>query len=189
MNNLKNLTNDELEKKSFHVIEVNKIREYCDPLACWMDIEKPITKKEVLACVKAGNAELMETPDIFDSLYHKRQPMTVEETRQAHIKKIAFFVVNDSNKAIDMDVGIPDLNAYVSYMVQDGNHRLAGAIIRGDKTINVNISGSESYAKELGLWNPNNYLVELQERWMKEYEERQKLEGSKKFLLPASLKM
>lgn len=88
-----------------------------------------------------------------------------------------------------MDVGIPDLNAYVSYMVQDGNHRLAGAIIRGDKTINVNISGSESYAKELGLWNPNNYLVELQERWMKEYEERQKLEGSKKLLLPASLKM
>lgn len=165
-------TTFELEKDAHHIIDIKILNGFCDPLSCWMDTERPITKEEVLKCVKDGRAELAYTPDLYDSAYGKGKDMTTEEKREAHIKKIAFFVVNDSNRSIDIDVGIPSMGCYISYMIDDGNHRFAGAIIRGDKEIKAKVMGEEAHAKELGLWNPDPKMVELLKRYQDEYSER-----------------
>lgn len=172
MTDLKDITTFELEKDAHHVINIKKLQEYCDPLSCWMDLIKPITKEEVLKCVADGKAELAFTPDFYSSSFGKGKDMSADEKREAHIKKIAFFVVNESNKPIDIDVGVPSMGGHVSYMVDDGNHRFAGAIIKGDKEIKAKVMGEEAYARELGLWNPDVKMIELQKRYHEEYQTR-----------------
>ena len=44
---------------------------------------------------------------------------------------------------------MPAAGHYVSWMVLDGNHRVAAAIIREDSTISATIEGQLSYADEL----------------------------------------
>lgn len=172
MTDLTKVSTFELEKDAHHLINIKTLKGYCDPLSCWMDLTKPITKEEVLKCVADGKAELAFTPDFYSCSFGKGKNMSTEQKREAHIKKIAFFVVNDSNKPIDIDVGVPSMGGHVSYMVDDGNHRFAGAIIRGDKEIKAKVMGDESHAKELGLWNPDIKMVELQKRYNEEYQKQ-----------------
>ena len=70
-------------------------------------------------------------------------------TRRYHIQRIAWLAVNGWTDPIQIDVGVPELCSHVDWIVIDGNHRLAAAIVRGDKTISAAVSGSVGYALQL----------------------------------------
>ncbi|AOJ73593.1 hypothetical protein WS83_01950 [Burkholderia sp. MSMB2042] len=62
---------------------------------------------------------------------------------------MAFLVENEASDAIEVDVGVPVLRCYVRWLVQDGNHRLAAAMIAGRATIKASVAGQLDYAKRL----------------------------------------
>lgn len=62
-------------------------------------------------------------------------------TPEDHAARIAYLVVHPSEEPIEVDFGIPALNCYVDWPITDGNHRLAAAIIRGDKSILADVAG------------------------------------------------
>ncbi len=66
-----------------------------------------------------------------------------------HEARIAWLVKHGWGDTIQLDVGAPDLGCHVAWIVIDGNHRLAAAIYRGDKTIGCTIGGDLHYADEL----------------------------------------
>jgi len=72
-------------------------------------------------------------------------------TSEQHAQRIAWLVVNGWADPIEVDVGIPGIMGgfMLPDLITDGNHRLAAAIYRRDKTILANVSGSASYAREL----------------------------------------
>lgn len=159
------------QKLAYHNLELANIIKYANPFdGCWIELDYPITKKEVLECVKNKQEELTQTP-IWTEIAFNHVKLTKEAIRLNHIKKIAYFVVNDIQDPISLEVGVPELNVYIDYIVDDGNHRLAAAIIKNQKIIKATLSGSTSHAKELGLWNPNEF--ELKE--IEEYEKKYKL--------------
>lgn len=162
---LSSYTDDELDKLEHHTLEVAKIMEYANPFnGCWMELEKPITIEEVKQCIQDGKAELAVTPSWYDIAFKKVQ-LTPEEVRENHVKKIAFFALNVPEKLISIDVGIPSMGHYPDYILDDGNHRLAGAIVSGAKTIKASVSGAEHHAKDMGLWNPNEFHIEASRRF------------------------
>lgn len=66
-----------------------------------------------------------------------------------HVQRTAYLVQHPSPDPIEIDVGAPVLGYYVTWMILDGNHRLAAAIYRGDDTIQAAVSGQLNYAHEL----------------------------------------
>lgn len=66
-----------------------------------------------------------------------------------HAARVAFLVENESLDAIEVDVGVPVLNYWPNWMVQDGNHRLAAAIFAGRELIPATVGGQLDYAKRL----------------------------------------
>lgn len=178
---MKNLTTAELEKLSHHNLNLATVMNYANPFnGCWMELEKPITKEEVAECIKNGHQELVVTP-IWTEVAFNPSKWPKELVRENHIKKIAYFATNDIETPIQIDVGIPSMGAYVDYIVDDGNHRLAGAIYKGDLTIKAKISGDINYAQEQGLWSPNEFEEILHVRYEEEMIARQKKDNSKKF--------
>lgn len=171
---MKKYTTQELENLAFHDLPIEKVIEYANPLkGCWPELKSPITIKEVKDCIKNNQQELVETPSwIVIALNEKKYPENL--VRENHIKKIAFFVVNEVKEPIHIDVGIPSLGGTVDYIIDDGNHRLAAEIIKESKTVKAKISGSIDHAQRLGLWFPNKFEILLQKRYEEEYEERTK---------------
>lgn len=171
---LSQLTEAELMPLAYHNIDMQTLTEICNPFeGCWMELTEPITKEEVLDCIKKGKAQLVDTPIWTDIAFGKIK-LTEAKIRQNHIQKIAYFAINEIENPISIDVGIPDLGCFVSYLIDDGNHRLAGAIIKGDTTIKAHVSGAASHAKELGLHNPNEYEIMLEKKYIEDYENRSK---------------
>lgn len=160
---------DALEPLAFHNVPVQVLKNYCNPLGCWPELKKAITKKEVEMCLREGKEALAVTPDAM-GLAITGADMDAPEWRENHIKKIAYFVKHEPTKSISLDVGVPSLNCYVGYYIVDGNHRFAGAIIGGQKTIQCNISGSIEHIKELGLWYPNDSYLALEKLYDLQYE-------------------
>lgn len=168
------LSDKELENLAHHVLSLETITQYCNPFeGYWCELNSPITKEEVLQCIAKGEAKLIDTP-IWTEITFGRIKMTEAESRQNHIQKIAYFATNDIEKPIEIDVGIPSMNCYVEYMVDDGNHRLAGAIIKGDKTIKAHVAGSTSHAKQLGLYKPNKYEKYIMKKAQDDWKNKQK---------------
>lgn len=177
---MKNLTTKELETLGHHNLNLKTVMGLANPFnGCWMELESPITKEEVEECIKNGKQELVETP-IWTEVVFNKTKWPKELVRENHIKKIAYFATQEIESPIHIDVGIPSMGAYVDYIVDDGNHRLAGAIYKGDTTIKAKISGDINYAKEQGLWNPNEYEEALSIRYEDEMKARQKQDKSRK---------
>lgn len=170
MPNIDKMNEEELLEKAHHNIDTKKLKEYANPFSCWTELENPITHKEVLQCLLNNEEELTHTPLGLENLFDTKNQLTVEESRKRHIQKIAFFVKNNSDDPISIDVGNPDLGYFSSYMIEDGNHRFAASLLRGDKEIKAKVIGSVEHAKELELWNPNEYEQKLQEIWTKQGE-------------------
>lgn len=168
------LTREELVAKAQHDIPLENVVQYCDPFeGCWIELESPITKQEVLDCIAAGEAALVETP-IWADIILRGEGRSPEDIRKNHIRKIAYFATNDIEKPISIDVGIPAMGCFVDHIVDDGNHRLAGAIIKGAKTIGAWVCGEIEHAKTLGLYFPNEYERALCKRDDADYKAKQK---------------
>ena len=134
------------------LLPLNNIKQYCNPFTsyCWQDIPEKVTLQEITDCLAKGEEELVGTessPWVRPHIDHK----------EAHIKKISYFVKYGFTEPLSLDVGIPGL-CNVNWKVIDGNHRLASAIykqevLKEEVFVSITIpSGSTDYAIELGLW-------------------------------------
>lgn len=121
------------------IISVEKLENFCNPFdgCCWKELERPITKKEIQKQV------------LLNETIHPLNLPINSYYRENHIKRIAWFVINGWTEPIDIDVGVPSLGCYVKWLIQDGNHRFAAAIMRNDKTIAATMSGSIDLMKEM----------------------------------------
>lgn len=70
---------------------------------------------------------------------------------EAHAERIAWYVVHGlaPYDRIQIDVGAPSLGCYVRNPVQDGNHRLAAAILRGETFLWCSVGGEVAVIKRL----------------------------------------
>lgn len=154
----------ELLEESFHRLKVQELLALCNPFDAFGCEDNPIEHDEVLACLADGRECLSHTPVWFENA-RARKPVSAEEMRQRHVQKIAYFVKHKAHTPISVDVGVPSMNCNPEHLVDDGNHRFAAAIIRGDTTISVTVGGDLEHARELGLWGPNGAQKELCQRW------------------------
>lgn len=115
-------------------ISVDKLALRCNPFKsnCWIGLDSPVTIEEIQSCIDVND---LLAPD----LYRVRDDW---EDRVDHIRLIAWFVKNGWVDPIGVDVGIPSLACHVGWPVQDGNHRFAAAIFRGDSIIDANMQGA-----------------------------------------------
>ncbi len=98
----------------------------------WQGMETPITYEEVEAATPIENSEL------------QKMRQTV---REFHAGRILWFSKQEFIEPITFG-GDVDSN-YEIWTVIDGNHRLAAATFRADKTIRVTIDGCESAFVEM----------------------------------------
>lgn len=160
-------TKEQLEQHAWHVVSVARVVELFNPLEAWPELHEPIGKEEVMACLERGEEALSHTPS-WTELALGKVVLDESEVRRRHVAKIAYFVRHDIQQPIGLEVGIPSKGYFTDGLVDDGNHRLAGAWIRGLETISAQISGEIAQAKKLGLWKPNRFERELQRRWREE---------------------
>lgn len=164
MEDYSHLDDDALEKIAWHDIPVAHLKALCSPWGSWSELDKPITQKEVRACLAVGNEALVETP-IWSDLAFGRTSITPELNRLRHIQKIAWFVKHGFDDPITLEVGCQGLGVMSGHLVEDGNHRFAAAIMRKDAIIRAKVGGGLSDAQELELWAPNDAYLEIERRW------------------------
>jgi len=127
------------------LIPVSRLRQYSafkNPV--WFEVTKPITKKEVAGAIRAGF--------FLDRPLNGGQNFLPEGIRTLHIWRVAYLVVNPDPQPIFVDVGIPHMGVHIDWIVDDGNHRLAAAFYRGDKTIPASIAGcTRTIREKLGV--------------------------------------
>ena len=116
-------------------ILLSEIKDWSAFNNCIWDISFPITYEEVYLSIKKK---------LF-----KSKPSTPKDisTREDHIQRIAYLVVNGWKDSIAIDVGAPKLGWNNSWIIIDGNHRLAAAFYKNDKYIAAEISGQVSEIK------------------------------------------
>lgn len=124
----------------------------CNPFdGCWPELDTPLTLRDVRFALEEGVPEL-EPP--FEFSWTEPPPQRV--LRLKHARKVAWFVENGFSKPLEIDVGVPSLGVLPSWPLIDGNHRFAAAVFRyqelgEDPLLPISVSGSVSYANELGL--------------------------------------
>lgn len=116
-------------------IDVSVLVSIWNPFSAWYELKgKAITEEEVQSCIANGDEE-----NVFTELFLPTDSPTeiqVKDARENHIKKIAYFVVHGFSDPIDVEC-----LDYDDFRVNDGNHRLCAAIIRGEKAINGWVGG------------------------------------------------
>lgn len=70
-------------------------------------------------------------------------------TATDHARRIACLVVAGWGDPIKLYVSMLNISRQPPYIVQDGNHRLAAAIYRGQEFIKAEVSGSLEYMQDL----------------------------------------
>lgn len=83
--------------------------------------------------------EVVTREDVQKALKEGR--LVDDSNSSDHAARIAYFVVNEPIKPIQIDVGI---NGVINpaWIIDDGNHRLLGSIFAGRKTIKADVCGS-----------------------------------------------
>lgn len=117
-------------------VPVSAIKRVCNPFS-----RTPWTRRVTRAMVTAR----LEADDLYSQPLNGNPDVAAE----LHAGRIAYFVKQGWHDAIGIDVGVPELGCRVMWPVQDGNHRLAAAIYRGDESILADIDGSVAFAVEL----------------------------------------
>lgn len=118
------------------LIPVRKLADLCDPFSNpWT--KRPFDVNDVKAAMAQGR--LHSSPYTAASKW----------TRRRHIERVAYLAVHGWDAAVEIDVGIPRLGCIVSWPLQDGNHRLAAAIVRGEEFIPAEVGGEIRHANEL----------------------------------------
>lgn len=125
------------------LIKTSRLSKHCNPFRenVW-DVK--VTRKMVAKALAEG--KLISIPY---SLIPYSEQIDDLSNLYDHASRIAFFIVNEPKDAIQIDVGIPAINYYPDYLVEDGNHRLAAAIYSKKQFVLANIAGQIDYANEL----------------------------------------
>lgn len=122
-------------------VSLKKLATIANPFnsVVWEDLDTPITSDEIKKYIKEKN---------FLSIPFKMQEnISSNRIREYHLARIAYLVENPDLTPIEIDVGIPEKNVLPSWIITDGNHRLAAALYRQDKNIHANCSGSHNAIK------------------------------------------
>jgi hypothetical protein len=117
-------------------------------VACYAPLDQwgagKITEEDVRRAVRKRH---------FDFRVHDSLPGNWPKKllRRYHIERVACLVAHPDNAPIEIDVGCPVLNYThdTDLLVIDGHHRLAAAMIRGDKAILVTYGGQVSEFRRL----------------------------------------
>ena len=107
-------------------VSVELLSKMCNPLVNppWDKLMEPITYQEIAEASESTT----EPKQAYDSFFG--------ESRQMHINRIAWFAIHGWHDA-PIEINMND----VSWVVWDGNHRLAAAIYRGDEMIWADVEG------------------------------------------------
>lgn len=117
-------------------LPVRRLVAHCDPFSNpWT--EEPLSPKDVQSALAEGRL-LAEAFGIL-SEWGARQ----------HAERIAYLVVHGWDEPIEVDVGIPAFGCFPPWFVDDGNHRLAAAVVAGHEFIEASVAGDIDYAMEL----------------------------------------
>jgi len=141
-------------------LDVIKFQKRCNPIDdtsfmgtgfgenCW-GLDGPITQNDISVAAKAHNLLPPESSGTKGGFL---------SSRLEHIARIAWFVVHGWNDPIHIDVGVPSLGCYPAWPLEDGNHRFAAAIVRGDRVIPTDMSGAVSEIQKF-LWKEPSYPI------------------------------
>jgi hypothetical protein len=144
--------------EEIHWVKTSVLSKLVNPFkGCWRDIDKPLTLEDVTAALQEEALEPPRSTSFQAALQMSDDEQTLARNRQAHARKVAWFVKNGFQQPLGIDVGVPSLRCHVQHIVQDGNHRLAAAIYRAktlkeDPVLPLIIDGSVEHARKLGLW-------------------------------------
>lgn len=117
---------------------VNRLLEICNPL-----------KHPPWGCVRITIDEVLRGAKNRGDAFHPRKILPSGWSRSQHISRFRYYVLNGWSDPIDIDVGVPMLGCDVAWMIIDGNHRFAAAIVRKIPIIPASVSGDLDFAQEL----------------------------------------
>lgn len=117
-------------------LPTRRVLALCHPLknSPWETSER-VTRKLVQTALRTGVL--------------KGEPVQAQASAVEHAARIAYLIANSWDDAIEIDVGVPSMGCHIAWPVTDGNHRLAAAAYRGDKTILADVGGCLDYAMDL----------------------------------------
>jgi hypothetical protein len=112
---------------------LSELRDFVYPLDGAMWKCGPITNDEIWAAVNANITEDRSWNTVVNIL-------DLDASRDFHIRRVATLVNNPINEPITLIVvnHTEEISAYLN----DGNHRLAAAYVRGDRVIVVRVAAS-----------------------------------------------
>lgn len=125
-----------VDSNGFVLLSVNKLRELADPIKTdpW---GVGISKHHILKAY--DDRRFLSSPVSIDYRYTS---IDYAFLRDLHAQRIAYFMEFSSIDPIDVDVGCNLVFSSFVWPITDGNHRFYSAILREDKTILSNVSGS-----------------------------------------------
>lgn len=132
----------EITCETYHLVETKRLLALADVLKSppWGLICPPETfLNKVAEFIKAG--------DLLSEPVDGKNPNRADLIND-HARRCAYFATQPDYEPVHIDVGIPGI-CHPAWILDDGNHRLYGRAVAGDKHIKAEISGSVDYAKEL----------------------------------------
>jgi hypothetical protein len=118
-----------------HDVALRKLSKICKPFETDIWSCGPVTESLVKEALQQKS-------------YNSRQYGSCEDwSANEHASRIAYLICNGWTDSIDVDVGC--FGFCPEWIVMDGNHRLAAAIFRKDKTIKCSLSGDVKLIKKL----------------------------------------
>ncbi len=118
---------------STRLLDVQKLLEMWDPWKVWGPRITP------LGVQRALQRNQLEKRPYFGAGIRERQSF--------HTQRIAYLVVHSWDDPIDVEVGCGSLGG--RFCIEDGNHRLCAAQVRGDKSILASAGGLVSEINRL----------------------------------------
>ena len=133
------------EDSSILEIPLGALLEHCDPT-----LDDPwgcgrILKGDVLDCIEFGEP-IAKMPDYDDRLFRSYE---YNVARIAHFLQSGWDELEADTEPITVDIGLAGYAP--SYLIVDGNHRVAAAKLRGDRLIRVEIIGAMARAEAVFL--------------------------------------
>lgn len=125
----------------YHLVEIKRLLGSANVLKNppWgVPCHPEIFLNKVKGYIRSG--DVLDTP--VDSSNTNRNALLND-----HARRCAYFATQPNYDPVHIDVGIPDV-CYVRWILDDGNHRLYGRYVAGDKHIRAVVSGSVEHARQ-----------------------------------------
>jgi hypothetical protein len=120
-------------------IELASLVSFCNPVFLYVEAGNLETLRERVAEANSSEGAIP---------YSAMVPIQKHE-QYNHFARIKWLMENGWQEPISIEVGIPSLGFVPEWMIDDGNHRTAAAMLMGRETIEVEFSGSVAYFEEL----------------------------------------